>query len=480
MAIVPDGNDKTIRQWSASMPWWRQLHWQILLGLAAGLAFGLLASSLGWTTFTTHWVKPWGTLFVNLLKLVAVPLVLASLVTGVASLSDLTKLSRIGGKTIGIYLGTTVAAVCLGLLVVNVLRPGEALPTPLRQELMESYAATVDQTAQTAAAVQQSGPLQPLVEIVPENVFQAAANNRNLLQVVFVALLLGIGLVRIDRARGAPVRAFFAGLNDVLIWVVGVVMRLAPLGVFALMASVITDLAGDQPARAWQLLRALAWYGLAVVVGLALQTGGVYLVLLRLFTPVGVCRFIRALRPAQLLAFSTSSSAATLPVTKEQCERELGVAPEVSSFTLPLGATINMDGTALYQAIAAVFIAQVLGMGLSLADQAAIVLTATLASIGTAAVPSAGIITLVIILQAIHVPVEGVALILGIDRLLDMFRTVTNVTGDAVVTVIVAQSEGKLRPEGPDWITGLAPTNTNEPAGGAELPATVGHAEGLQ
>jgi proton glutamate symport protein len=444
------------------MPWWRQLHWQILLGLAAGLCFGLLASFLGWATFTAHWIKPWGTLFINLLKLVAVPLVLASLVCGVASLTDLTKLSRIGGKTVGMYLGTTVAAVCLGLLVVNVIRPGEALPAPLRQELMESYAAKVE-AAQTAASARQSGPLQPLVEIVPENALQAAANNQNLLQVVFVALLLGIALVRIDRAKGAPVRAFFEGLNDVLIWVVGIAMRLAPVGVFALMASVITDLAGDEPARAWQLLRALGWYGLTVVVGLMLHIGGVYLVLLRLFTSVGVRRFFQALRPAQLLAFSTSSSAATLPVTKQQCERELGVAPEVSSFTLPLGTTINMDGTALYQAVAAVFIAQVLGMGLSLADQAAIVLTATLASIGTAAVPSAGIITLVIILQAIHVPVEGVALILGIDRILDMFRTVTNVTGDAVVTLIVAGSEGRLGGEGQAWRSGSEPGHNGKP-----------------
>ncbi|MCS7082566.1 MAG: dicarboxylate/amino acid:cation symporter [Bacteroidetes bacterium] len=426
--------------------WYRQLHWQIILGLTLGVLFGLLTSAFGWAGFAKDWIKPWGTIFVNLLKLVAVPLVLASLITGVASLSDLTKLSRIGGKTIGLYIGTTVLAITLGLLLVNVLRPGQGLPAEMRQELMKSYAANVEQSAQRAQEVQQTSPLQPIVDIVPENLLRAASDNRNMLQIVFVALLLGIGLIGIERSKAEPVRAFFAGLNEVIIRLVELIMRMAPLGVFALITGVIADLAGDNPSRALELLRALAWYGLTVLVGLLLHTFGTYALLVRALTPIRVGYFYKAFRPAQLVAFSTSSSAATLPVTMERCERGLGVSKEISSFTLPLGATINMDGTALYQSVAAVFIAQVLGLNLGLQDQLMIVLTATLASIGAAAVPGAGVIMLVIILQAIHVPVEGIALILGIDRILDMCRTVTNVTGDATVTCVVAHSEGKLQP----------------------------------
>lgn len=426
------------------MAWWRKLHWQILLGLTAGLVFGLVASANGWATFTSHWIKPWGTIFVNFLKLIAVPLVLASLITGVASLSDLTRLSRIGGKTVGLYVGTTVVAVALGLLVANTLQPGRALPDEVQEALQKSYLTKVEATEKKAEEIREAGPLLPIIDMVPDNIVKAATDNRNLLQVVLVALLFGVGLVKIDRERADPVRAFFAGMNDVIIQIVDLVMRLAPLGVFALMASVITDLGGDDPTRAWQLLRALAWYGLAVLIGLAVHTVGFYSLLLYGLGRVSIIRFFRAVRPVHLVAFSTSSSAATLPVTKEQCERELGIAPEITSFTLPLGATINMDGTALYQAVAAVFIAQVLEIHLTVADQAMLVLTTVLASIGTAAVPGAGIIMLVIILQAIHVPVEGIALILGIDRILDMCRTVTNVTGDAVVTAIVARSEGKI------------------------------------
>ncbi len=424
--------------------WYRQLHWQIIIGLILGVLFGLLASMLGWVEFVQNWIKPWGTIFINLLKLVAVPLVVASLIAGVANLSDLSKLSRIGGKTIGLYVGTTAVAVTIGLTVVNLLQPGKGLPPQMRQELMESYASNVEQSTQRAEEVQQVGPLQPIVDIVPENFVRAASDNRNMLQIVFFALLIGIGLIGIERTKAEPVRAFFDGLNEVIIRIVDLIMRMAPVGVFALIAGVLIDLAGSDPVRALNLLRALAWYGLTVVVGLILHTFGTYAVLLRTLSPIRLGHFYRAIRPAMVVAFSTSSSAATLPVTMERCERGLGVSKEIASFTLPLGATINMDGTVLYQAVAAVFIAQVLGMELGLLDQLTIVLTATLASIGAAPVPGAGVIMLVIILQSVHVPVEGIALILGIDRILDMCRTVTNITGDATVTFIVAHSEGKL------------------------------------
>ena len=427
-------------------PWYTKLHWQIILGLALGVAFGVVAAASGWGGFVDAWVAPFGAIFLNALKLIAVPLVLASLITGVASLSDLRKLSRIGGKTIAIYLATTALAVTIGLVAVNLMQPGRTLPPDLRDELMTAYAE--DATGRTAAAdaATERGPLQFLVDMVPDNLFFAASNNANMLQVVVVALLIGIGLVQVSKEKGEPVLRFFDGLNEVVIRLVDLIMLMAPLGVFALLASTITTVAGDDVGRILALLGSLGWYCVAVLVGLAAHTFVVYPTLLRLFSPMRIKTFFAGIAPAQLVAFSTSSSGATLPVTMERCEEKLGVSEEVSSFVLPLGATVNMDGTALYQAVATVFIAQALGMGLGLGAQATIVLTAVLASIGTAAVPGAGIIMLVIILEAVGVPSAGIALILGVDRILDMCRTVTNITGDATVATIVAASEGQLNP----------------------------------
>ncbi len=406
-----------------------------------GIVFGVVAAINQWSQFTQDWIAPFGTIFVNLLKLIAVPLVLSSLITGVASLHDLTKLSRIGGKTIAIYIATTISAITIGLILVNTLRPGDVMPPELSQQLQDSFQAEAQARTEVADTVQESGPLQPLVNAIPQNLVNAASNNRNMLQVVFFALFIGIGLILVRNRRTRLVQHFFEGINDLIIRLVDLIMHVAPYGVFALIAGTITSLAGDSLDSIIQLLRALGFYSLVVVLGLMIHVVVVYGSLVHFVSPHSLKKFFGSIAPAQLLAFSTSSSAATLPVTMECAKENLGVKEEVGSFVLPLGATINLDGTALYQAVAAVFIAQVLGMDLNFVDQLTIVLTATLASIGAAPVPGAGIIMLVIILEAIGVPSAAVALILGVDRILDMVRTATNVTGDVTVAVLIDSTE---------------------------------------
>ena len=420
------------------------LHWQIIIGLVLGLLYGIVAANNGWGSFTSDWIAPFGTIFMSLLKLIAVPLVLSSLITGVASLSDLKKLSRIGGKTIAIYVGTTAVAVTIGLISVNMLQPGDKVPDQMKENLQKTYQEDASVRAGSAQKVKDRGPLQPIVDIVPSNFFSSASSNRNMLQVVFVAIFVGIGLIQIPKDKGKPVLDFFEGLNDVVIKLVDFIMLMAPVGVFALIAQTINKVAGNDLSQVLELLGALGYYIIAVIFGLIIHAGFTYTGLLKLLTKMPLKTFYKGIAPAQLLAFSTSSSGATLPVTMECCEDELGVSEEVSSFVLPLGATINMDGTALYQAVAAVFIAQTLGMELGIGAQLTIILTAVLASIGTAAVPGAGIIMLVIILEAVGVPSEGIALILGVDRILDMMRTTINVTGDATVAVIIASTEDQL------------------------------------
>ena len=420
------------------------LHWQIIIGLILGLIYGIIAANSGWRTFTTEWISPFGIIFINLLKLIAVPLVLSSLITGVASLSDLKKLSRIGGKTIAIYVGTTTVAVTIGLVSVNIIQPGTKVPDQMKAELQETYKKDAALKSGSAQNIKTRGPLQPIVDMVPSNFFSSASSNRNMLQVVFVALFLGIGLIQIPKDKGKPVLDFFEGLNEVVIKLVDLIMLMAPIGVFALIAQTMNKVVGDDLSQVMELLSALGYYMLAVIIGLIAHGAITYTGLLITITKMPLNLFYKGIAPAQLLAFSTSSSGATLPVTMECCEDELGVSEEVSSFVLPLGATVNMDGTALYQAVAAVFIAQTLGMNLDLSSQLTIILTAVLASIGTAAVPGAGIIMLVIILEAVGVPSAGIALILGVDRILDMMRTVINITGDASVAVIVASSEDQL------------------------------------
>ncbi|MDG2059609.1 MAG: dicarboxylate/amino acid:cation symporter [Flavobacteriales bacterium] len=415
------------------------LHWKIIIGMVLGVVYGLIANKLGWVDFTNDWIKPWGKIFVNLLKLIAVPLVFASLIKGVASLSDISKLSRIGGKTIAIYLVSTVIAVTIGLLLVNTVKPGEGFDKDSISKT-EQIQEGANKKIKAAENVKDGGPLQFLVDIVPTNIFDAASNNRNMLQVIFFAILFGIALVMLPNEKTTYVKGFFDGINDIILQIVDIIMMAAPYGVFALLGDLVVDFGASA-----ELFIALAKYSVTVIVGLLLMILVVYPLIFRIFTKMKYKDFFKGIMPAQMLAFSTSSSAATLPVTMERCEDHLGVSEEVSSFVLPLGATINMDGTSLYQAVAAVFIAQAYGMDLDMGQQLTIVLTATLASIGAAAVPGAGMVMLVIVLGAIGVPTEGLALIFGVDRLLDMMRTVVNVTGDATVATVVASTEGQLR-----------------------------------
>ena len=417
------------------------IHWKILIGLLLGIIWGLAAISFGWIEFTKLWIKPFGTIFINLLMLIAVPLVLASLIKGVSSLNDAAKLSRIGGKTFGLYLITTVVAVAIGLLLVNTFRPGDTFSEEKKQQLKEQYASKAFEKQQAAGQYKEKGPLDFFVDIVPRNIFFSLQDNKNMLQVIFFAILFGFALVLIPENKAAPVINFFDGVFEAIIKVVEIIMKAAPIGVFALLAGIIVDFAGD----ILELLTALLFYSFTVITGLVFLAYVLYPLVLRIFTKMKYADFLKGITPAQLVAFSTSSSAATLPVTMKQCEEKLGVSKEITSFALPLGATINMDGTSLYQSVAAVFIAQAFGHDLTIAHQLTIVLTATLASIGAAAVPGAGTVMLVIVLQAIGIDPAGIALIFAMDRPLDMCRTAVNVTGDAMVATIVAHSEGQLK-----------------------------------
>ncbi|MBM3919416.1 MAG: dicarboxylate/amino acid:cation symporter [Sphingomonadales bacterium] len=420
------------------------VHLQILSGLVTGVLFGILSSYMGWNDWVVDWIKPLGTLFVNLLKLIAAPLVLASLVVGVSGLSDVGKLSRLGGRTIALYMSTTVLAISIGLLVVNWVQPGQYITPERRDALKESFSSQAESKAETARQVTEQSPLQPLVDTVPSNIFDALTDNTQMLQVVFFALFFGIGIILLPRQKTAVVRDFFEAVNEIILKLVELIMKGAPLGVFALLASLVADFAGDDPRSALELLQALGAYSLTVVVGLAVVLFLVYPAFLWLGARYSIAAFFKGMAPAQLLAFSTSSSSATLPVTLERVEQNLGVSGEVAGFVLPLGATINMDGTSLYQAVATVFIAQAFGVPLDWGDQLTIILTATLASIGSAGVPGAGMVMLVVVLESVGLDPAGIALIMAVDRILDMARTVVNVSGDAMVAVLVARKTSDL------------------------------------
>ena len=415
------------------------LHWKILLGMLFGVLFGLAMSFMDQgDQIVRDFVKPFGTIFINLLKLIAIPLILASLIKGVSDLKDISKLSAMGGRTVGIYLVTTLIAVTIGLILVNGIQPGKSISTETRQELVEAYATDAAAKQEAAAKQREAGPLKALVDLVPDNIFKATTSNRNMLQIIFFALFFGVGMILIPEEKAQSVKDFFDAFNEVILKMIDLIMLVAPYGVFALLAALVVE------APSLELFQALALYAITLLIGLSLMIG-VYAFLVRIFAKKSPGFFFKGIAPAQLLAFSTSSSAATLPVTMERVEEHLGVDEEVASFVLPIGATINMDGTSVYQGVAAVFIAQAFGLDLSLSAQLGIIFTATLASIGTAAVPSAGIVMLVIVLAQAGIPEAGLALIFAIDRPLDMCRTIVNVTGDAAVSLLVGNSLGKVK-----------------------------------
>ncbi len=422
------------------------LHWKILIGMVLGVAIGVIFSNFeGGKQLIQDWIKPFGKIFINSLKLIAVPLILASLIKGVSDLKDISKLSKMGGRTIITYILTTVIAVSIGLVLVNIIKPGNSITEETRKELVQNYTSNTQKYKDEAKNQQSSGPLQALVDLVPSNIIKASANNKNMLQVIFFAVFFGIGLILIPEEKSKPVKDFFDGFNEVILKMIDLIMLAAPYGVFALLAALVVE----SPSA--DLFKALGWYALTVVLGLLIMIA-FYNLLVMLVTKKTPKFFMNGISPAQLLAFSTSSSAATLPVTMERVSEHLGVDEEVTSFVLPIGATINMDGTSLYQAVAAVFIAQAFGMDLSLGTQLGIVATATLASIGSAAVPGAGMVMLVIVLAQAGIPEAGLALIFAIDRPLDMCRTTVNVTGDAAVSMLVAKSIDKLgEPKVKNW-----------------------------
>ena len=410
-----------------------QLYTKVLLALALGTIFGLLANQLQFAGFVIAYVKPVGTAFVRLIGMVVVPLVFASLLVGTTSLGDLKSLGRIGVKTLAFYLCTTAIAISVGLLLANLARPGAGLSEQARSDLIEGAAA---QAGATRAPEERPSIKEVVLNIIPTNPIRAFVEGR-MLQIIFFALLTGICLALIPPERSGPVIRFFEGVNDAIIMMVHIIMKLAPYGVFALIAAVVADFGLG-------ILLLLLKYCAVVVVGLLVHVLLVYSSAIRVFTPLGARAFFRAIRPAQLIAFSSGSSSATLPVTMECTAETLGVSRSICSFTLPLGATINMDGTALYQGVSAVFLAQLYGLDLSVGQQLAVVLTATLASIGTAGTPGAGIITLAIVLRTIGVPLEGIGIIMGVERILDMCRSAVNITGDAACAVVVASTEGQL------------------------------------
>tara|TARA_B100000927_G_scaffold71014_3_gene56405 strand:- start:934 stop:2385 length:1452 start_codon:yes stop_codon:yes gene_type:complete len=467
---------------------------QIIIGLILGILWALLSSTMGWSKFTLDWIAPFGTIFINLLKLIAIPLVLFSIIAGIGNLSDTATLGRMGVKTLLLYIGSTVLAASMGMVIANTFNPGKQtseeqlqinrvayelwvndtkgveffddlrlLLDPAMQVYMSDAQATLAEQLNNeelnakvakANAVQSSkndGPLQFFVDMVPSNIF-LSFNDSLMLQVIFFAIFFGIVLVMLPNTQMAPVANLMNGLSDIFIKMVDVVMKGAPIFVFALLAGKLAAMAGDEPGRLVEIFKALGAYTGYTILGLLFMILVLYPTVLAYLinkkTGMGYMKswgyFMRGIRPAQLLAFSTSSTAATLPVTMDCVRDNLGVDEEIGSFVLPVGATINMDGTALYQTVAVIFMAQFHMIDLTLAQQATIIFTATLASIGAASVPSAGMIMLIPILESVGLNPAWIAIIFPVDRIIDMVRTVLNLTGDASVSTIIALTEDKF------------------------------------
>lgn len=460
------------------------LHWKIIIGLILGIVWALLSGYMGWSEFTINWIAPFGTIFINLLKLIAVPLVLVSIISGVANIGDPASLGRMGGKTLLLYFGTTILAATVGLTVVNLIKPGKLIDEQSRIDNRISYEiwaasegkeikdginylqdpefreraekiselsrselreVSVADNLESVREVKEQSPLQPLIDIVPENFFFSLSNNSLMLQIIFFGIFFGVCLLLIPKEKSKPMTDFMDSATEVFLKMVDLVMQAAPFFVFALLAGVVSSMAGDDVGKVVEIFKGLSWYSLAVFTGLMILLLLLYPFLVWTFTrEIPYRGFFRAMAPAQTLAFSTSSSAATLPVTMECVEQNLGVDKKISSFVLPIGATINMDGTCLYQAVAVVFLAQLHMIDLTIGQQVTIVVTATLASIGSAAVPSAGLVMLIIVLESVGLNPVWIAIIFPVDRILDMFRTVVNVSGDAAVSSIIAKGENML------------------------------------
>ena len=412
------------------------LYVKILAGMLIGISVGFIAVKLGIGHWVDNWVTPWGTIFIRLLKMVAIPLVFLSLVKGISGLSDVRRLSHMGLKTLGIYISTTVMAICIGLLMVNILNPGQVFPREKADEYRSRYEQAVESRNQGVQVVQEAGPLQFLVDIVPDNVIQAGSDNSKMLQIILIAILFGVALVAVGQEKTGAVVQVIDGLNHIVLRIIDYIMLYAPWGVLALMAGLVVGFAGDG-----DIFAALGLYVVTAALGMGVIIFLFYPLLIHFFTRLKLKEFFRAMLPVQLLAFSSSSSAATLPVNMEQTQKQLGVSGEVASFVLPVGCTINMDGSSCYQAVSAVFVAQVMGIDLSLMQMLTIIVVATLSSIGTPGVPGGSIVMLMLVLSSVGIPAEGLALILGMDRPLDMLRTVVNVTGDATVACLVDHSE---------------------------------------
>ncbi|WP_277638274.1 dicarboxylate/amino acid:cation symporter [Bacteroides graminisolvens] len=429
MKIKPKGN-------IASIP----LYIKILVGMIAGIATGMLFISFGQGEVVQLWIKPWGNIFIRMLQLIAVPLVLVSLIKGVTGIEDIRRFSQIGLKALLIYITTTVCAILVGLALVLSVKPGNFVDAAVASQMKESYQHVVNEKMSAAESTSEQGPLSFLNDIVPDNLFAASSNNSKMLQVIFFAIFFGIAAISLPKEKTKAVLKVVDSLYDIILKMVDYIIRFAPYGVFALMAALVADNSSNL-----SIFAALGMYTLTVIAGLLLLIFVFYPLLVHLFTRIQIKHFIRSMYPVQLLAFTTSSSAATLPLNMETTERDLGISKEITSFVLPVGTTINMDGTSCYQAIAVVFIAQVMHIHLGWSELIAIVLLTTISSIGTPAIPGGSYVILTMVLSSVGIPADGLALILGVDRPLDMLRTSVNVTGDATVASIIDKPRTKRK-----------------------------------
>lgn len=419
-------------------------HWKlpsyakILIGMVLGVLLGLLAVSLNLSLFANNWIAPFGEIFIRVLKLVAIPLVLVSLIKGVGSLNDIAKLATIGVKTILIYVTTTICAIAIGIALVTSIKPGSLVSQHTSQSITQHYSSNMESNMSNMEELQGRSPLQSIVDIFPSNAVEAMGDNSSMLQIILIASLIGVAIIMVGKEKSAPFMAFIESLDSIILKCIDIIMSYAPIGVASLMAMLVVDNAGDL-----SLLSALGMYGLTVILGLFTLIFIFYPLLVKLFSNVKVSKFFKAMIPVQIMGFSTSSSAATLATTMKVANEDLKLPKEVTSFTLPVGVTINMDGTSCYQAIAIIFIAQVMDIDLTFSQILIIIGTTTLSSIGAPAVPGGSIVVSMMVLSSIGIPPEGLALILGIDRPLDMIRTAVNITGDVTISSIISKSYTK-------------------------------------